>query len=190
MRHFRDLLLDDAGDSESLTLLSPGSGTLVYSNDSPGIGQDQEVARVIPANARRLQLWVPLQRREGLVAVDSGECRHEVDRISGVAEDFFVQSWSTPLDHDCGLLIGQRLMVTPLYAGGGFRVSRDAVFQWQGEPAVLLRQQRELVLIRVQILSSQGRQYIVASGDQLGGRDVLSSSVSAVQGLLLGLGGE
>ena len=103
---------------------------------------------------------------------------------------FFVEGWSAPLDDNCSYLPGQRLMMTPLYQFTGYRVPRSAVFQWEGVSTVLLRSGQQLKTVEVELLSSNSRYYAVASPDDISGGEILSTSVSAVQGVLMGLGSE
>ena len=62
--------------------------------------------------------------------------------------------------------------------------------QWQGETALLIRNGELLEPVIVTLLATAGTDYIVSCNADLAGRSLLSSSVSAVQGVLMGLGGE
>jgi len=190
IRHFRDLLNSDPGDEDRITLESPASGILQYHQDSPGIGSGGELALLLPPDTLRLKISVPIARRNGLQSLISENCQSRIDSVSGIASDFFVQAWSEPLAEQCQLLPGERLLVTPEYAFQGYRVPRESVFQWQNESTVLLRREGELLTVPVKLLSGDGATYSVTCPTQISGGEVLSSSVSAVQGLLKGLGGE
>ncbi len=190
MRHFRELLIVDDRIKDSMTLVAPAAGILSYHQDTPGIASGEELALLIPEQAFRFKVSIPLAGRSGLVALESGECVLKVDSISGIADGFFVEGWSAPLDDNCSYLPGQRLMMTPLYQFAGYRVPRSAVFQWEGVPTVLLRSGQQLETVAVELLSSDGHYYAVACAADLSAGEVLSTSVSAVQGVLMGLGGE
>lgn len=190
MRHFRELLVVDDGMKDSMTLVAPAAGILSYHQDKPGIASGEELALLVPEQALRLKVSVPLTGRSGLVALESGECVLNVDSVSGIADGFFVEGWSAPLDDNCSYLPGQRLMVTPQYQFTGYRIPRSAVFQWEGVSTVLLRSGQQLETVEVELLSSDSRYYAVACPGDLSGREVLATSVSAVQGVLMGLGGE
>lgn len=190
MRHFRDLLSPDEKDEDSITLNSPSAGVLQYRQESPGIDAGEELALVLPAGTLRFSVSVPISQRKNLSALASGNCELKVASVSGVASDFFVQAWSEPLLEQCQFLPGERLLVTPRYSFEGYRVPRESVFQWDGEPTVLLRESGQLVTVAVTLLSSDGETYAVACPTEIAGGEILSSSVSAVQGVLMGLGGE
>ena len=190
MRHFRNLLSPAPDDEDRITLNSPASGILQYRQDSPGIVSGGELALLLPPDTLRLKVSVPIKRRNGLNSLISENCQSRIDSVSGIASDFFVQAWSEPLAEQCQLLPGERLLVTPEYALQGYRVPRQSVFQWQDESTVLLRRELELVTVPVKLLSGDGTTYSVACSTDITGGEVLSSSVSAVQGVLMGLGGE
>lgn len=192
MRHFRELLgkTDKEGDEDRITLHSPARGIIKYRQDSPGIDSGEELALLLPEGSLRLQVSVPLTRRSGLESLATGSCELAVDSVSSVASDFFVEAWSEPVNDSCHLLPGQRLMVKPAYRTRGYLLPRKAVFQWRGQPTVLLRKEEALHTVDVELLSSDGANYAVNCPTEIGGGQVLISSVSAVQGILMGLGGE
>lgn len=189
MRHFREIIQPE-DDPDSLLLLAPASGLLQYRQDKPGVEAGAELALVIPVDSLRLQVSVPLSQRRALSELSFGDCRVALTSVSSIADDYFVSAWSEAIPPECPLLPGERLMVTPHYSGQGYRVPRTAVMAWQGEPAVLLKEGGVLQVSQVEILATAGNDYFVRSRAALDGRSVLSSSVSAVQGVLLGLGGE
>lgn len=81
-------------------------------------------------------------------------------------------------------------MVAPLYSVDGYRVDRESVFQWQGRAHVFVRDGDRLEAVPVEVVSTIEGDYVVSSQRALAGREVLVTSVSAAQGVLLGLGGE
>lgn len=190
LRHFRELLSEDAEGDDRVVLNSPAAGLIRYDRESPGLDSGEELALLVPAGALRLQVSVPLRHRDGLTALATRDCELAVARVSGIARDFFVEAWSEPVQEQCGLLPGQRLMVQAVYSNRAYRLPREAVFQWQGEPSVLLRQEDRLVTVSVELLSADSLGYTVRCPTDIAGGEVLTTSVSAVQGILLGLGGE
>lgn len=192
MRHFHELLepSDSDTDEDSIVLHAPTDGILQYRQDTPGIDRGEELALLVPASALRFKVSVPVTHRSDLQSLSAGGCELGVDSVSAIAQDFFVYAWSEPLSQQCRFLPGERLMVTPGYTFQGYRVPRQSVFQWQGEPTVLIRQQDRLTTVAVEIISGKGDFYAVGCGTDIAGGQLLSSSVSAVQGVLMGLGGE
>ena len=190
MRHFRELLSEAAAGDNSLLLRAPHSGLLQYRQDAPGLERGQEVAVIIPPKSLRLRVSIPLAQRQALSSLAFADCKLPVASVSGIADDYFVSAWSAPLAGTCALLPGERLMVTPWFAARAYRTPASAVMQWNGGPAVLVKHGDTLEVVPVQILSAAQTDYYVRCDADLADRSVLSSSVSAVQGILIGLGGE
>ena len=189
MHHFR-MLLEPGKEKDGLWLKSPAVGLLEYRQSQPGVEAGQPLAQLIPPQALRLRVAAPLEQRATLVALGFGECQLPAESVGAMANGYFVEAWSAPLTDACKRLPGERLMVTPLLSAAGYRVPRDAVMHWQGETALLVRNGERLEPVTVALLATAGTDYIVSCGADLAGRSVLSSSVSAVQGVLMGLGGE
>tara|TARA_R110000751_G_scaffold49002_1_gene109288 strand:+ start:8933 stop:9190 length:258 start_codon:yes stop_codon:yes gene_type:complete len=85
--------------------------------------------------------------------------------------------------------------VTPFYTQIAYRVPKLAIFSWDADQYIFVKQDSMLVSLQVNLLSSDANYYIVQlqqSDNPLteGKIEVLVSSVSAVQGVLLGLGSE
>ncbi|WP_339721860.1 hypothetical protein [uncultured Paraglaciecola sp.] len=85
--------------------------------------------------------------------------------------------------------------MTPFYTQIAYRVPKLAIFSWDADQYIFVKQDSMLVSLQVNLLSSDANYYIVQlqqSDNPLteGKIEVLVSSVSAVQGVLLGLGSE
>ena len=192
LHHFRRLLLPSEEDVEpdSVSLLAPAGGTLHYLLSKPGIEAGDELAQIIPDGVLRLKVAAPLADRESLEYLQLGDCRLQVEAVSRIARDYYVEAWTTPLDDGCGALPGQRLRATPFYRFSGYSVPREAVFRGVRGASVLVREGDALRPVEVEVMGSSGSQYSVACGLQIAGKPVLTRSVAAVQGVIMGLGGE
>lgn len=191
MRHFHELLIEEKDRQEdSVTITAPVAGVIEYSQGEPGIAADGEIAVIAPRSAIRLKVHVPAAQRTHLSGFRTDECTLEVAIISGIVSDFFVETWSDPLPADCQFLPGQQLMVTPYFKLPAYQVARSSVFQWQGQAHLFLRDGDQLVATPVELVSTTGSDYFVITEQPILDREVLVSSVSAVQGILMGLGGE
>ncbi len=190
MRHFHALLLEDDGEDDVVTITAPVDGVIKYSQATPGILAGEELAVIIPPSAIRLQVALPSSQRGHLAGFDAGGCRLGFALVGAIARDFFVEAWSTPLQPECRLLPGERLMVVPRYSIDGYRVDRASVFQWQGRAHLFVLDGNRLEPVPVDVAGTVEGDYVVSSQLALTGREVLVTSVSAVQGVLLGLGGE
>jgi hypothetical protein len=190
LRHFFELVLAADDDADTLTLGAPMAGIIDYHASYGGLAEGDSIAAFVPARAVRLKVSIPVNLRGEVARLRIAECEVGIERTSALAAGFFVQAWSLPLPAECPLLLGQQLLVTPLLRTDAYRVPRTSVFQLEQQTHVLLRTGDTLTPVAVTLLAAEGDSYLLTSADSLAGQQVLATSVSAVQGILLGLGGE
>ncbi|MBE9538816.1 MAG: hypothetical protein IMF06_07010 [Proteobacteria bacterium] len=190
MRHFNDLVLSIDEADDSLVIGAPVSGVVNYSLEYNGLSSGDDIAVMVPMSAIRLEAAVPASSRKNLAYLKMASCELKVSSIGAIISNFFVSAWSEPLTSKCNLMLGQNLLVTPLYKTQAYKVPMTAVFQWGSATSVLVRDGGLLRAVEVELIASRNMDYIVSCNDSLAGADVLISSVSAVQGILIGLGGE
>lgn len=194
MRHFAELV-GPAEDEDSFSLLAPIAGRISYTPSTDGIAEGEPVAVFIPQGTVRVRTMIPAARREALQELDIGVCSVGIEAVGALVHAGLVEVWTLPLPTDCALLPGESLAAKPLYSvhdGSGhvYRVPSSALLVWQEQAYLLVRHSDTLRMQAVQSLADTGDAYLVLSTEALDGREVLSTSVSAVQGILLGLGGE
>jgi hypothetical protein len=191
MRHFFELVVSGDNDPDALTLTAPLTGLIDYRSADNGVAEGDSIARFVPAAAVRLNAALPIAISDDVASLRAGDCELAIERVSAVTDGFFVQAWTQSLPPACHLLLGQQLLALPqVRVQDGYRIPRTAVFQWQRESHVLIRRGDALVPEAVSLLGSDGEDYLVRATTTLEGAEVLVSSISAVQGILLGLGGE
>ncbi len=189
MRHFGELLRPD-DDPDRLLVGAPIRGTLHFDSRSPARSEGQVLFSVVPDDALRVQVEVPVDRAESLRDLAAGDCTLAIASIDRVADGFFVAAWSEPLSGDCRWTPGTVLSISPRYTAAALVVPRAALFQWQREPHVFVRDGDRLHARPVTVLGDTAGGYAVARDPALADREVLVASVSAAQGMLLGLGSE
>lgn len=190
MRHFLDLVIEERAEEDAIVLGAPVAGIIDYAYSADGLRSGDTIASFIPRDAIRLVASIPHRQSDDLAFLEAAGCRLAVSRVSGITTGFFVEAWSEPVADRCALIPGQRLAATPLYRTSGFRVPRQAVLQRETGSHIFLREGDVLRAVPVALLAADDADYIVTSTTPLEGRDALVTSVSAVQGVLLGLGGE
>ncbi|MEE4192046.1 MAG: hypothetical protein V2I66_10735 [Halieaceae bacterium] len=190
MQHFRDLLLEDDAPHGGVYVATPRAGTVTFDARLRRINPEQSLFSVIAPDSLRLHVEVPAGRAADLAALTLPGCRLQIARVDRVARGFFVSAWSEPLHEGCPQGPGVLVSAVPLYTASSLVVPRAALFQWQGEPTVLVRRGDWLQPHRVLLIADTPAGYAIAQDAALAGREVLSRSVSAVQGILLGLGGD
>ena len=190
MRHFSDLVISKDEEDDSIVIAAPVSGIVDYALEYNSLVSGANIALIVPKSAIRLEAALPASSRKGLVSLRTPSCELKVSSMSAIVSRFFVSAWSESLLPQCELILGQTLLVTPLYTTNAYKVPMKAVFQWRGASSVLVHQGSQLKLVQVELIASSGKDYIVACDMSLENTEVLVSSVSAVQGILIGLGGE
>ncbi|MEJ2531586.1 MAG: hypothetical protein P8Y92_07285 [Halioglobus sp.] len=190
MRHFHDLVIEERKQDDAILLGAPIAGITDYAYSAGGLRSGDTIASFIPRDAIRLVASIPHRQSADLAFLEAAGCRLAVSRVSGITTGFFVEAWSEPVTDKCALIPGQRLAATPLYRTSAFRLPRTAVLQREAGSHVFLREGDVLRAVPVELLAADEADYIVTSTTPLGGREALVTSVSAVQGVLLGLGDE
>lgn len=191
MHHFAQLLLSaPPSHPEALLVAAPEAGRVLFDTRAPDHGEGDVLFTLVPEDALRLQVHVPTNRAGALQALQLATCQLDIVSVDQQATGYFVAAWSAAVTPACELIPGAVVSAVPLYAASALVVPRDAVFQWQRGTHVVVRRDNELVPQRVVVLADTEAGYAIADDPELVGREVLVTSVGAVQGLLMGLGGE
>ncbi|MBC3766507.1 hypothetical protein [Neptunicella marina] len=190
LQHFMELVVKTSEDGETLTIGAPIAGVFHYADLSDSSMEEPLLATILPPTSLRLGVKVPLSLVQDLQQLRTDHCVVEMTDKGRYADNFFVQAWSVPLGNNCQLLAGQRVAAIPHYAIQGYQVPKQAVFRLHQQQWILVRQAEQLHTIAVRVLASEPESYIVSSDTPLSGMDILTSSVGALQGMLLGMGGE
>jgi hypothetical protein len=208
--HFFEHLIDVDEKQHAITLGAPIAGVFLKGSEL-NINTGDKIAQFIPKQAIRLKVSVPSSKVDNLSHLTSYSsstlsssfsdgCKFEIAQIESVSSGAYVTAWSRPLSEKCNWRLGEQVTATPFYSQHAYRVPKSAVFSWDGAQSVFVKQNTVLVSLQVKLLSSDADHYIAqmqqADGlitentDTEGAIEVLVSSVSAVQGVLLGLGSE
>lgn len=191
MRHFFEWVVSGDDDPDALTLAAPLAGLIDYSSSDSGVEEGDSIALFVPSQAVRLELALPNAIGADVASIRAGDCELAIERVSAMTDGFFVLAWTQALPDTCRLMLGQQLLATPMVsASDAYQVPRSAVFQLERESYVLIRAGDSLLAAVVTLLGAEGDDYLLRAATPLADAEVLISSVSAVQGILLGLGGE
>lgn len=190
MRHFTDMVISIDETTDSITLAAPTAGIVDYSPEYGGIKTGESIAVIVPEEIIRLEVAVPAALRNDLAFLKMPDCQLDIVSVGAKLDGFFVTGWTEPLKAECNLLLGQHLLATPFMRAEVYQVATSAVFQWQKSSYILVRAGDMLSAVEVDPVGAIGTDYLVQTKASLQDKDILVSSVSAVQGILLGLGGE
>ena len=194
LHHFFTLVIHKNEADQSLTLAAPINGMISYSNK--GTFQSGEtIAEFINPSSLALNLALPITYTDQLAYLQvenlrSEQCQVEINRVDDVAKNVFVEAWSKSLPPSCALKLGQTVRVKPFFTASTYRIPRQAIFEWQDKNHIWVKSNNSLQAISVQLISTEKNHYLLSATTELSERDVLTTSVSAAQGILLGLGAE
>ncbi len=192
VEHVLEVLHVEDGAKEA-ELLAPVDGRVLFPDTWKANEDEVIVATVLQPGSLRLHGLFgapPGRGDQDPVAVSVGECRVAVDLVEASAEGLARRLWTTGSSECLAPAPGAVFAARPLYADSAFAVPRPALLRHEGRSGVLLRVGYRLRFVPVSILSEDERRFFIGDTAGLQGQDVLTRSVSSVQGLLLGLGSD
>jgi len=185
--HFFEYVSDVDEKNESLSISAPIDGILLYDAVS-SITMNSILARVVPKSSIKLKLEFPKARKLKAMAVVSQQCELKIESFEQYVQSFYQTAWTKTVHDSCDLQLGEQLSVRPLYSTQAYSLKKSAVFDWEGNSYILIKEGSSYKGVAVNIVSSLSQDYVVTANEPLNNADVLVSSISAAQGLLLGLG--
>jgi hypothetical protein len=187
LTHFFDLVLSFDDKNDALTLGAPANGILQYSV-SAALNMDGIIASFVPTQAIRLKVNTPINMTVKPSYFNSGNCQLAVDFTELADNAFHQTAWTEALREQCDFVIGQVLSARPVYETNAYKVKKSSVFNWEGGNYIFVLNNTRYEALKVTLITSQNENYILNSEASLANKTVLTSSVSAVQGMLQGLG--
>ncbi|KFZ37595.1 hypothetical protein HR45_09225 [Shewanella mangrovi] len=189
MHHFMELL-SPAPAQQGMLLSAPQAGIISYDATPTQVMEGEQLLALIPQTDIRLQLQLPLSVAADSNAVQLSHCQLAIERKAAIAHGGFVTAWSAAIPTECNLTLGQQLQATPLRQLAALQIPKQSVYSWGTGSRVLRHQGEQLIPTDVAIVGVNGDNYLVQPEPTLQHSEVLSESVAAAKGMLLGLGGE
>jgi hypothetical protein len=188
-------VLRPSAESDSVALLeTPVAGRVDFAQYARPEAGELLVATILADEALRLVGRIAADESQAVLAMQAGACRVAVAHVEQQAERLYRQIWSEPLVACPELAPGALLSGHLVHGFDGYRVPRAAVFRVAGQAGVAVDDGDSLRFVPV-VIASEDRDSFFVRGEgeaaaALAGGEVLVRSVSAVQGLLLGIGSE
>jgi hypothetical protein len=186
-QHFFEYVEHYSQDDQSLTLTSPMSGVLNYDVFN-SLNTAQDIVRIIPDQAIRIKVNLPAGQAHTPSSLKLPNCTLNVDAVEGLSQSFFKTLWSEPLKQACALRYGDIVVVVPQYKISAFLVPKTAVFSFHGKHYVMRQRSEDFAAVEVNIVASEQNNLVVTSTESIHDASIATSSVSALQGILMGLG--
>ncbi len=190
LHHYKSFLNIDKNGQ--ISIIAPTAGIIRYSNNFAAKTEEELLFDVIPDDAIRLKVVVPLKNIENLghIQVVGQQCTLEVDTKEKIINGYTAVIWSKSITNECTLTLGQKVVITPVYDQTAFVINKSAVFEFDNHNYIAIKRGEQLDLVSISILNSINDHYIFASETDVNNAQALVTSVSAVQGVLLNLGDE
>lgn len=171
-------------------LVAPRGGRVLFSPLPEVADGEIPLLRLLDTGSLRLVARLPGAQAETVLALRSGACDLPIDGREGRVTGLSRRVWSQPLAGCLEATPGLPVDGYPVYALDGYRVPRPAIIRHGGRTLLALDRDGDLALQEVSLDGEDDMHFYLRSTVPLAGRRVLVRSVSAVQGILLGLGGE
>jgi hypothetical protein len=190
LHHYMSFLYIDK--QEKVSIIAPVDGVLRYARGSSAKEEGELLFDIIPNQAIRLKISVPLTNLEHLAHIEviNQNCKLSIDNKEQVVNQFSVTIWSESFNNNCQLSLGQHIVVTPVYDQKAYVIKKSAIFEFKNKNYVAVKAPKALNLVEINLLSSTEDRYFFSSTELLTDQEILVTSVSAIQGVLLELGGE
>lgn len=179
-------------NDEQVFLKTPKAGIVSFENTEDSRQAAQDIFDVIEPTSLVVTAKLPQQHISTLSALNvfNSNCQLTVAQVDESVELFMQQIWSAPLIPACSLTVGQQVVLSPMYQITGYQSAKSAVFEIDNIHYIAIKQGDTLVSVPINLVSANAHGYIFTASERLDNAEVLLTSVSALQGILLALGEE
>jgi hypothetical protein len=189
LQHLMSFLYIDK--HEKISLISPKDGIIQVPRLMGNRVFGEIAFDVIDSESIKVKIITPLLLSSNISHFElSPTCALGVNYIEKIADKFHQQLWTEPASANCKLTLGQSIKVTPIINIEGFKITKSAVFEFKNQNYIAIKVKETLSLTPVSLIGSSENEYIFTTKENIDTKQALISSVSIVQGNLLGLGEE
>jgi hypothetical protein len=175
-------------DHNRAEVSAPRAGRISFLERTGDDSEEVDIARIIAPDALRLTGRISQRGDAEPSRILIGACAVPVSHVEEQVRNLSRQVWSQALppclDPAPGALREGRFA----YPFQGYAVPRAAVASVAGQAGIFIEEGAVLRFVPVAIASADPARFYLRSDSDLAGRRVLTASVSAAQGILLGLG--
>ncbi|MGQ8365126.1 hypothetical protein [Glaciecola sp. 1036] len=189
LQHFAEMFQSGEHDDEGF-LVAQQTGIFIYPTAETQT-EEMELGSIIEIKELRLLTKLPANYRQSIVQLKTSQCAIKVESVEPKSLGFNVNVWSESLTDNCALTLGDLIEVTPVLSISALEVPSDSIFSIQGITWIAKKQGQQLMPVRVDVIGKSGTsKLLIKQNATLNNAEILSQSVSALQGILLGLGAE
>lgn len=188
LNHFAEMF-EPHEDDDMGYLLAPIEGVFMLPEQAPTDAETQ-LGAIVNSNDIRLSTLVKASEKEWVEAINTSSCSVQIEKVEDINHRFFVRVWSAPIPEGCALQLGAQVNARVQLSVSALTVSADSVFYLHGQASIFVRRASALEAVPITLIGNADNDNAVFIAEGLtNSDDVLTSSISAVQGILLGLGG-
>jgi len=178
-------------ENEQISIVSPKAGIVQIPNSMGSKMTGKLAFDVVDADAIKVKVAVPMLLVSRLSHFEvNPNCRLNIKSIEKIADKFHQTLWAESASEQCKLILGQNIKVTPVQKLNGYKIVKSAIFEFENENFITIKNKEMLSVIPVELLGASEGEYIFTTKEDIEGEQVLISSVSIIQGNLLSLGAE
>ncbi|XQW86582.1 hypothetical protein ACOYR1_07625 [Thalassotalea piscium] len=191
LEHFHhQLAFLQVNDKDEVFFISPENGLLNLTDVTSSKSSGDLAFEIINEKSIRVKISLPLTTNNRLSHfLVSPSCSLSLGRQESLADKYHYTLWTVP-DDGCHFTLGQRVTVTPIYHFNGYKIPKSAIFEFKDIDYLVLKNGDTLQLNPITIMRGDQAYAYVTSEKAIASLEVLTSSVSVIQGILLGLGAE
>ena len=188
LNHFAEMF-EPHEDDDMGYLLAPSKGVFMLPEQASADTETQ-LGAIVNSNDIRLSALVNASEKEWVEAINTSSCSVQIEKVEDINHRFFVRVWSAPIPEGCALQLGAQVNARVQLSVSALTVSADSVFYLHGQASIFVRRASALEAVPITLIGNADNDNAVFIAEGLtNSDDVLTSSISAVQGILLGLGG-
>lgn len=188
LNHFADMF-EPHEDDDMGYLLAPTEGVFLLP-DQASTDTETQLGAIVSPNDVRLSTLIHTLNSDVAEAINTASCSVDIEKVEKINHRFFVRVWSAPLPEGCALQLGAQVNARVQLSVSALTVPADSVFYLHGQASIFLRRANVLEAMPITLIGHADTDNAVFTAPGLTNSDeVLTSAVSAVQGILLGLGG-
>ena len=189
LRHFNEFI-HSIPSEDSIIIKSPLDGVFALTEPLHSAAEETNLGQILPSTSLRLKVQVSTDTASQVEALILSKCTLNIEQSNQISTGYFITLWSETIKQECDLLLGQTIQATPQLSIHAYKVPKSSVFTWHRSSYILIKTQQHLTPISITIIASNNSDYFIHAEDDLASSEVLRSSVSAVHGILLGMGGD
>lgn len=178
-------------ENEKISIVSPKSGIIKIPTMLGNKTAGDLAFEVISRESIKVKVTYPLLLSSNLSHFEvTPTCQLNINYVEKIANKFHQVLWATPSSSNCNLTLGQTIKVTPIHNIDGFQISMSAIFEFEDNNYIAVKDKATLSLIPINIIGTSRGNYIFTTKEDIEAKQGLISSVSILQGILLSLGAE